>query len=529
VTLPNLDAVSAPARTKYNVLSLAYIPFLGTEVMREQWKTYVAANQAWLQGQTILPDIWKFDANGQPVIEGVQEPYTPSWQMTPLPAKAESIVNMDYTSQTTYLQMMHWIDASQKAVLSEPVDLPTLLGPYGASVAPAEGSASVFLGPVLDQSGLVGFLSAIVPWSEFFANILADETQHATVVVESCGVNETYQITGPKVSFVGSGSLQASSVNGHVKSTPFADFAASTTASREHYCDHTLHWFPSATTMSAVQGANNDAAVLTGVTVALLALAAIVFVMYDRCVRSRKGGSRVDTVVAQILPPQVSQTLLRSSAAPTKSIDAPMVQQPLETKEALMQYVNSSSKAASGEKLLAELFPEATVFFADIQGFTAWSSIRAPDQVFTLLETIFGAFDAIAVEKGVFKVETVGDCYVAVCGLPEPNKEHAVIIAEFARECMRKVDDVIRELEMSLGPDTAELAIRVGIHSGPITAGVLRGDRARFQLFGDTVNTAARIETTGKRNRIHVSEQTASHILASGRKNWVVEVRSEWR
>ena len=175
------------------------------------------------------------------------------------------------------------------------------------------------------------------------------------------------------------------------------------------------------------------------------------------------------------------------------------------------------------------------------------SSIREPSQVFTLLEAIFGAFDKIAVEMGVFKVETVGDCYVAVCGLPVVNHQHAIVMAKFARECMEAVHDVIRELELTLGPDTSELAIRVGtcetwqsrnvsgrfetnhcvvsvgIHSGQVTAGVLRGDRARFQLFGDTVNTAARIETTGKRNRIHLSEQTAMLIMAAGFKQWVVE------
>jgi len=91
-----------------------------------------------------------------------------------------------------------------------------------------------------------------------------------------------------------------------------------------------------------------------------------------------------------------------------------------------MKYVNVSAQIEKGSKPLAELFPDATVLFADIAGFTAWSSIREPSQVFILLESIFGVFDAIAKKKGVFKVETVGDCYVAVCGLPEPNKDHGM-------------------------------------------------------------------------------------------------------
>jgi class 3 adenylate cyclase len=161
--------------------------------------------------------------------------------------------------------------------------------------------------------------------------------------------------------------------------------------------------------------------------------------------------------------------------------------------------------------------------FADISGFTAWSSVREPAQVFVLLETIYQAFDKIAKQRRVFKVETVGDCYVAVCGLPEPRKDHAVVMALFARDCMKKMKELVRELEVTLGPDTADLANRFGLHSGPCTAGVLRGERARFQLFGDTVNTAARMESTGLRNKIHISQETADLLQEAGKGHWVEE------
>lgn len=84
------------------------------------------------------------------------------------------------------------------------------------------------------------------------------------------------------------------------------------------------------------------------------------------------------------------------------------------------------------------------------------------------------------------QVETIGDSYVAVTGLPEPQPEHAVIMTRFARDCKVKMNEVTRKLEMTLGPGTQELQMRFGLHSGPVTAGVLRGEKSRFQLFGDT-------------------------------------------
>jgi class 3 adenylate cyclase len=82
-------------------------------------------------------------------------------------------------------------------------------------------------------------------------------------------------------------------------------------------------------------------------------------------------------------------------------------------------------------------------------------------QVFTLLEVIYAAFDEIARKRRVFKVETVGDCYVAVAGLPDPMKDHAVVMARFAKDCIQQMRLLTRRLEVTLGPDTADLAIRV--------------------------------------------------------------------
>ncbi|CAB9502419.1 Receptor-type guanylate cyclase gcy [Seminavis robusta] len=181
-----------------------------------------------------------------------------------------------------------------------------------------------------------------------------------------------------------------------------------------------------------------------------------------------------------------------------------------------------SSEGIFGSKPIAELHPYTTIMFADLVGFTAWSSVREPYQVFTLLEILYHSYDNIAARRRVFKVETVGDCYVAVCGLPERRKDHAVVMARFATDCLYRMHKLVKALEVSLGPDTGDLSLRVGLHSGQVTAGVLRGDKGRFQLFGDTMNTASRMESTGVRNKIQVSQETADHLKDSGKEDWLV-------
>jgi class 3 adenylate cyclase len=120
---------------------------------------------------------------------------------------------------------------------------------------------------------------------------------------------------------------------------------------------------------------------------------------------------------------------------------------------------------------IADLFPNCTVMFGDIAGFTAWSSTRGPEKVFVLLQSLYHRYDQIAKRRKVFKVETIGDCYLAVAGLPEAQPQHAMIMARFAWDCRNAMIEVTRELEVALGPDCSDLRMRFGLHSGPVTAG----------------------------------------------------------
>ena len=274
---------------------------------------------------------------------------------------------------------------------------------------------------------------------------------------------------------------------------------------------------------------SNNAQVLTGVVVALFVFVALAFFVYDRYVQQRndkivKAAARSNAIVASLFPSNVRDRLFANEDDKKEKKKGWL--SPKSNLKEFLEDENADEEDPNniyGGKPIADLFPETTILFADLVGFTAWSSTREPAQVFTLLETVYRAFDVLAKKRRVFKVETVGDCYVAVTGLPEPRRDHAVAMARFANEILHKIHELTKKMEVTLGPDTADLTVRVGLHSGPVTAGVLRGDRSRFQLFGDTMNTAARMESTGTRDKIQISQETADLLISAGKTQWVKE------
>ena len=270
----------------------------------------------------------------------------------------------------------------------------------------------------------------------------------------------------------------------------------------EGECIHTFHIYSSSTFEEAYR--SNLPEVLTGVVAGAFFVLIAAFFMYDWFVNQRNRkvttlAARANEVVSSLFPTPVRDRFMAECNTNKGDKGNNVFRGTVDQR--LKEFLSEAEVAHSDRddfmyksKPIADLYPETTIMFADIAGFTAWSSTRDPTQVFTLLETLYGAFDAVAKRRGVFKVETIGDCYVAVAGLPEENPDHAVVMCRFAYECLKKMHSLTRKLESFLGPDTGELGLRVGLHSGSVTAGVLRGERSRFQLFGDTMNTASRME-----------------------------------
>nr|XP_030697217.1 heat-stable enterotoxin receptor isoform X3 [Globicephala melas] len=169
-----------------------------------------------------------------------------------------------------------------------------------------------------------------------------------------------------------------------------------------------------------------------------------------------------------------------------------------------------------------ELYEEVTIYFSDIVGFTTICKYSTPMEVVDMLNDIYKNFDRILDHHDVYKVETIGDAYMVASGLPKRNgNRHAIDIAKMALDILSFMGTF--ELEHLPG---LPIWIRIGIHSGPCAAGVVGIKMPRYCLFGDTVNTASRMESTGLPLRIHVSGSTIS-ILKRTECQFLYEVRGE--
>ncbi len=160
-----------------------------------------------------------------------------------------------------------------------------------------------------------------------------------------------------------------------------------------------------------------------------------------------------------------------------------------------------AERLKQNETTIAESFPEVTVLFADIVGFTHLATVMPPIDLVELLNKIFSGFDLLCDRHGLEKIKTIGDAYMVVGGLPHPRADHAEAIAQMAL-------DMQTEMARFNANNKKYFSIRIGIHSGPVVAGVIGIKKFIYDLWGDTVNIASRMESHGLSWRIQVSEAT---------------------
>ncbi|KAG7363180.1 family 3 adenylate cyclase [Nitzschia inconspicua] len=413
---------------------------------------------------------------------------------------------MDLASHPMVVHLL-W-DSRVKKVkdYSRVIDLEFLMGEAANDGHPR----GIVIDPIFDDfhedAEVVGFMLATLNWDCIFDNVLFDSV--APVMVEihaNCSAGFSYLFTGEGPTFLGPG------INWHGKkfdSLTVSKGILTPMESREGYppvvhshrptdadhnlshCTYSMNTYP---TGEFEQSYHTTQPIwFTTMIASIFLCTAMVFLVYDILVQKRQkklmsSAKRSNAIVSSLFPKEVQEKLMnqvdRENAGNMRH----------GSRGAMVDFLDEANPkdtdvVPSGSPI-ADIFTDATVMFADIAGFTDWSSERA------------------------ITVETIGDCYVAATGVPHPHKDHAVLMAKFARDCMGVMHDVLGRLETNLGPDTTELGIRIGLNSGPVTAGVLRGDHAAFNYL--------EIQTTGQKNQIHISEETAALLREAGKECWV--------
>lgn len=457
------------------------------EADRTEWATYMKDNKlSWVEESmsneegtdeqystngilnSTVPFIYELDAaNGyQPTAISRSGESLPIWQTYPMksdPSVPYSSVGLDSLSTE---------DIADLYRVTKQVSGPSI----GVSTMPLESgdivAASHIMQPIYDttHSGRAKEMTAVVVyrinWVSFFEDILSEGKGSVLVLRFSCPNSTSIFSIKMDVSatvVVGDSDLHDPTYNHLEYTETLVDPDIEESQVPDGVCVPvlTIHLYPTEEFYDSIKTYVSPLE-MASIIFAVFGFPAIVFFLYDYLVgrRQSKFMDRIaiqDMIVSNVFPTGVRDRIYGRGNSPRTRSDLDGT---------AMESVDS--ERGDDAAPMAELFPSTTIVFADISGFTAWASAREPQQVFILLESIYGAFDAIASRHGVFKVETVGDCYVAAAGLDLggliASVDHASAACLFAHDAVKKMGEMTRRLEVTLGPDTTDLDLRVGIH-----------------------------------------------------------------
>jgi hypothetical protein len=268
----------------------------------------------------------------------------------------------------------------------------------------------------------VGMLAASIYWRDLMKDILPTNSSSVIVVVTNpCNLPFTYKVNGPQVQYLGVGDQHEKQYDKPVIESLLGELNAYSVRESEYtgapldsYCPFTLHVYPSNEMKHTY--ISNDPSVFTAVAVFIFIFTSLVFLLYDFMVERRqklvmKTAVRTNAIVSSLFPEAVRDRLY--PAEQQEKDKKPFRSTKIRRKRKEIE--ENTAEANLVDRPIAELYPETTVLFCDIAGFTEWSSKRQPWEVFHLLETIYGEFDEIARRRQVFKVETIGDCCTFEC------------------------------------------------------------------------------------------------------------------
>ena len=223
-----------------------------------------------------------------------------------------------------------------------------------------------------------------------------------------------------------------------------------------------------------------------------------------RCIEAGADDYLAKPVDAVLLRARINAALERKRLRDREMAIARRLQAEQERAEGLLRNMLPLSvvkRLRNGETSIADRFDCATILFCDIVGFTALASRLTPDGTLDVLNAIFSEFDGLAAEAGVEKIKTIGDAYMVAGGLPELRDDHAAAVAGMAVRLPGAVRDVSARFDL-------DLTVRIGMDTGPVAAGIIGHDKFSYDVWGDAVNTASRMEHHGVPGRVHITEAT---------------------
>ena len=438
---------------------VSWSPIVSGETQRRLWGNYSSSNDGWVEeglawqslnmgtpmppGPFNIPtDVYrKQPATGTPSPEVGSGPFAPVWQMSGAPSDP-SVVNYNLLSDDIFKATFDATVQSGTQSLSSVISDASWY--YGDSAKPVDGiPQGLLMTPLFNSSSLksniVGVVVSVLSWGTFFQNVLEPRTPNVVVVVnaESCGGIFTLQVQGSAVSYLGEGDMH---------DTSYSDLGVSVDIAEDLTvyagCTYSISIYPSQEFVGTYE--TNAPVYWTVFVVGILVFTFVSFFVFDLFVQKRQfkyltSAAKSNAIVSSLFPEEVRDRLFGKDTSAEKLVEQKL---PESSKFRLRSYLSNENgnvhdvdeqstgnlSASDGvpeqkemavpnadvgvdmyqTKPIADLFPNTTIMFADIAGFTAWSSVREPSQVFTLLENVYSAFDSVARRRKVFKVETVG-------------------------------------------------------------------------------------------------------------------------
>lgn len=473
VTLNDFQERCASTMSLSKALFLELLPVV-SEANRVEWETYSVNNQAWISeglnfqdrfglgnvrglfgfgeaeyttsGNSVFDDqsanisdkIYTTDESGKGrVIDQGPGPYYPRWQASPVLLDHQGLVNYNLGHEshgssiklaaTTGQIVIAGFDIAHPGNVSDP-NLNTSF--YSELLSFAAGQpmnytsdpiSSAYV-PVVDSFDedrtTVALLRAVLHWGTYFNDTLPEKSEPVIVVVgNSCEGQFSFEVSGDGAEYLGEGNYGNPKYSDMAIEVGLDDnsFEADPTTVNLTLSQRTCRFYVTVYPSEEMDETYNTIypLLITYVMASVFISAFGVFLIYDRMVEQRQKvvmntAQRSTAIVSSIFPKQVVGRLM---SAPIQG-NATKLRSLIHHTDGMEQNTENAGTDV-GMAPIADLFPEATVMFADVQGFTAWSSIREPSQVFALLENLYNAFDQAASRRRVFKVETVGDCYVS--------------------------------------------------------------------------------------------------------------------